>query len=384
MSVRLIITVLSLSLALNLTLYGQENYHIQWGHYPLFQEYPMLDTTRNNELHIRFNNANFFKNNEYKNDFVKGQSLIGLFIEPSIDFHTASNTLIRVGLHGMKFHGTDQFDRIKPLISLQHQINPNVNIVFGNIYSTSNHGLLEPMMGFEKYLMDHYENGMQFLFTYPNFRADFWLNWEQFIHPGDPFQEQFTAGGHLLFPLVDGEKWRLYADMQMLFRHQGGEIDSSDLPAGTQSNMSQGLTFRYHFNSRFFRSFSLEHYRVGSFEVNPGGHLTITEGYAQYSLIGLDAKIGQLQLGYWKGKNYFAPHANPLFLSQSQYQEDFYSAERKLLVIKYQFDRKLTDYLKIGFRFEPYYHFYNKRTDHSWSIFLLLDTDFFIADLERK
>ena len=336
----------------------------------------MLDTTRKNELWIRFNNANFFKNNEFQNDFVKGQTLTGLFFEPSVDFYTASNTVIRIGLHAMKFYGSDQFDRLRPALSLQHQVNPNFNIVFGNLYSTTNHGLLEPIMGFENYLLNHYENGMQFLLTYPKFRGDFWLNWEQFIHPGDPFQEHFTAGGHMLFPFVDGEKWTLYADMQMLFRHKGGEIDSSDLPAGTQSNLSQGLEFRYHFNSRFFKSFALEHYMIGSFEINPGGHLTITEGYTQYSLGALDTKIGLFRVGYWSGTDYFAPFSDPLFLSQSSFQPDYYSPNRKMLVIKYQLFKNLTDYLKIGFRFEPYYHFYNSRLDHSWSIYLLLDKDF--------
>lgn len=382
MSVRLGITILITSFAFNLSVCGQADYHVLWGHYQMFQENSLMDTIRKNELYIRFNNANFFKNNEYKNDFVKGETLAGLFIEPSIDFYTASNTMIRVGLHAMKFHGTDKFDRLKPIISLQHQVNPRFNIVFGTIYSTTNHGLLEPLMGFEKYLTDHYENGMQFLFNYPNFRADFWLNWEQFIHKGDPFQEHFTAGGHMLFPLIESDRWALNADVQMLFRHRGGEIDSSDLPADTQSNLSQGLAFKYNFKDWFIRSFSLEHYYIGSFEINPGGHITITEGYTQYSLAGIDTSLGQLKVGYWSGINYFAPHAEPLFLSESQYQ-DVYTAERQMLTIKYQLYKNLTDYLKIGFRFEPYYHFYTQRTDTSWSVYLLLEKDFFLTGFKK-
>lgn len=376
MSARYIICLFAALFPVFIRLSAQDSTHIEWGHYRVFQEYPMLDTSRSNELWIRFNNANFFKNNEFQNDFVKGQTLTGLFIEPSLDFHTASHTLIRVGLHGMKFHGTDRFDRLRPAITLQHQVNPHFNVLFGTLYSTTNHGLLEPIMGFEKYLTDHYENGMQFLFTYPRFRGDVWLNWEQFIHPGDPFQEHFTAGTHLLFPFVDGERWTLYADMQMLFRHKGGEIDSSDLPAGTQSNLSQGLEFRFFFKNRFFRSFSLEHYLLGSFEINPGGHLSITEGYSGYSMAALDTRLGLFRLGYWTGQDYFAPHADPLFLSQSSFQDDYYAGERHMLVFKYQIFRNLTDYLKIGFRFEPYYHFYNQRLDHSWSLYLLLDKDF--------
>jgi len=384
MSVRIGLSIMLFFLALNISLYGQENYNTYWGHYQLFQENPVLDTARKNELYIRFNNASFFKNNEYKNEFVKGRSLTGLFFEPSIDFYTGSNTMIRTGVHLMKFHGTDEFDRFKPIISLQHQVNPNFSVLFGTIYGTSNHGLLEPLVGFENHLTNHYENGMQFLFTYPNFRADFWLNWEQFIHPGDPFQEHFTAGGHMLFPFVNGERWKLNADIQMLFRHKGGEVDSSDLPAGTQSNFTEGLTFKYLFRSKFLRSFSLEHYNIGFFEINPGGHLNITEGYTQYSLAGLDTEFGAFQLGYWSGTNFYGPHSEPLFLSQSQYQADYYSKSRKMLTLKYQVHWSLTDYLDIALRFEPYYHFDTGRTDHSWSIYLLLDKDFFLTNFKRR
>ncbi len=380
---RILATALTLFIAQNYTLFGQTSANNNWGHYSIFQEDYRIDTSRQNQFFFKIINSNFFKNNEYQNDYVIGQSLIGLFVEPSIDFYAGSKTRIRAGAHFLKYHGTEKFDHIKPIVSLQHQANEHLDIIFGTIQSTSNHGMLEPIMGFETYLIKHYENGMQFLFSYPNFKADFWMNWEQFIKQDDPFQEHFTVGGHMQFPIVDGPVWKLTADVQMLFRHKGGQIDSSDLPAGTQSNFSQGLVYSRILESSFFKSFSLSQYYVGAYEINPGNHLQIIEGVSQYSLLGLNTKIGQFRAGYWRGKDYFAPHGEALFLSASQFDPERYNANRRMITVKYELHKKLVNFLDIAFRFEPYYHMDTGRMDHSWSVYLLLNQDFFLRELRN-
>jgi hypothetical protein len=74
----------------------------------------------------------------------------------------------------------------------------------------------------------------------------------------------------------------------------------------------------------------------------------------------------------------------PIFLSVSLKNPTYYQATREMLVLKYQFQRNLTDFLRIAFRFEPYYHFDTGRMDHSWSIYMVLDEGFFLANLKRK
>ncbi len=380
---RILITTFLLLLAHNHNLNGQVSDYYHWGHYQIFQENYRIDTSRQNQILFRINNSNFFKNNEYQNDYVIGQTLVGLFFEPSIDFYAGPKTRIRTGAHFLKYHGTEKFQKIKPIVTIQHQASDYLDILFGTIYSTTNHGLLEPLMGFENYLSNHYENGMQFLFSYPNFKADFWLDWEQFIQQDDPFQEHFTVGGHMLFPIVDGPTWKLNADVQMIFRHKGGQIDSSDLPASTQSNFAQGMEFTRKFESSFFKEFMLGHYYLGAYEINPGNHLSITEGLSLYTLAGLETKIGQFRVGYWRGKDYFAPHAEALFLSASQYNPDFYNTDRRMITIKYQIHKKLANFLDLAFRFEPYYHLDTGRLDHSWSVYLMIDKAFFITQFNK-
>ncbi len=383
MSVRKPLLALSLLIFAVTFTSGQGISDLDWGEYSLFTENQELDNEHDKSVYLRFYNTNFFKNNEYKNELVKGQSLIGLFLEPSLDFYIGSKTRIRTGLHFLKFHGQDKFNRLRPVLTLQHQVNPRFSILFGSIYGNSNHGLLEPIMGFERHLNNHDENGIQFLLKYPGIRADIWLNWEQFIEKGDPFQEHFTTGAHMLAPLINQGKWQIGADFQVLFRHKGGEIDSSDLPAGTQSNISGGLKIKYQTQSSFVESFNVNLFSLAFFEINPGEHINVTNGYAQYPQVGFSSKFGNLMLGYWTGSDFFAPHGEPLFLSRSNSTGEYYQAERELLILKYQVNWLLADYINLAFRFEPYYDIQKNRIDHSMGLYLLLDQDFLLKEFRK-
>jgi hypothetical protein len=94
--------------------------------------------------------------------------------------------------------------------------------------------------------------------------------------------------------------------------------------------------------------------------------------------------MGSFELGYWKAHNYISPHGMPIFQSISQKDPQFLLSDRKMLVFKYEFERNLTGFLKFAFRFEPYYHFYTGRLDHSWSLFLLFNDEFIVTRTKRK
>lgn len=383
MFLRIIITGLLALFSLPMSVSGQLSTGPTWEHYALFQEDYSIDTLRKEQLYIHINNLNFFKNNEYKNDFVTGQTLVGLFLEPTIDYYADEKTRIRVGAHLLKYHGRDSFDRFTPIISVQHHANEHIDLIFGTIRGTANHGLLEPIMGFEQHLINHYENGLQFLIKYPWIKADVWLNWEQFIKKNDPFREMFTAGTNLYIKIHDEEQWHFGVPVQMLFRHRGGEIDSSNLPSDTKSNFALGLRLNWIPGNKYLKSINLEHNLLIFQEINPGGHIKIKHGQGMYSLLGADTKYGLIQLGLWQGYNYFSPHGEPLFLSSSLKDPDNYTPERTMLTVKYQYHIRLTNFLDMALRIEPYYHFYTHRMDHSWSIYLILNKDFFLRDAKN-
>ena len=363
---------------------GQVNHFSRWEDYSAFQEDYRLDTTRSEQFYIRIRNANFFKNNEYASEFRTGSSITGLFIRPSLDYYLSPRTVIRAGAHLLKYYGRDEIERASPVLTIHHILNDHVSLVFGTIYGTVNHGLKEPVFGFEKYLLDNYENGFQFLFDYDGFRGDIWLNWEQYIKEGDPFQEKFTIGASTCFDLYHTGSLSLEMPFQALLRHAGGQIDNTSLPSGTQGNFLQGLRLELKGNGDFVNRLVLEQSWLQFAEINPGGHISIPYGFANYSVFKMDTKLGEIGFGYWRSTDFKAPHGEGLFLPYSDYREGFYLAEREILAVKYQYFAPLNDYLDFILRFEPYYHFHSGRIDHSFSVFLLVNTDFFLAEAGRR
>ena len=64
-----------------------------------------IDSTLSDQFYIRIKNTNFFKNNEYANEFKIGSSITGLFLEPTIDYYAGERTRIRAGVHFLKYNG---------------------------------------------------------------------------------------------------------------------------------------------------------------------------------------------------------------------------------------------------------------------------------------
>ena len=359
------------------------NWNSHWPEYPAFQMKEFPDTVIPGSFNLRLRSTSFFKNNEFKNNFIYGQSLVGINFEPVVEFHPDKRTTIRAGSHFLKYWGRDSFDRILPIISVRFDASEHFSLVFGTLYGTAQHGLVEPLQNFENYLLHNYENGIQLLIHYPNLHSDIWLNWEQFIKVGDPFPEIFTAAANNDFLLFQYKRMTLTAPFSAVFRHTGGEIDTYWVPGGTKLNLLHGLRLHFDFGKGFFRNA----YGVQNFlefvEVNPGQHITIPYGHASYTRAGITTRLGGLEAGYWQGEDFQAPLGMPLFLSTSVKDPTYYQTSRRMLTFKYQYQFNLTDYLRFALRFEPYYYFDTGRTDHSWSVYLVLDEDFFVGRLRK-
>ncbi|MFA6126516.1 MAG: hypothetical protein WC699_04365 [Bacteroidales bacterium] len=352
---------------------------VMWPENAFFQTPPRKDSIIPKSLYFRIKSTAYFKDNEYKNPFVTGTSLLGIFFEPSLEYHPDKKTTIHAGAHLLKYHGEDTFERAVPTLSLQYDPTDHFSLIFGTINGTVNHGLIEPVQDFENYLIDNYENGLELLWNYPQFRSDVWLNWEQFLKRGDPFQEKFTAGTNSTFMLYESKLFQVTAPFSAIFRHQGGEIDATNLPAITRLNMVQGIRFNWSLENNFVKTVALAQDYVEYLEIHPKPDLRIPYGSGSYSRFLLDTKIGSFEIGYWKAHNFISAHGMPIFQSVSQDNPFFVQPDRQMLVLKYQLSIKLTNYLKFAGRYEPYYHYDTGRIDQSFSVYLLFDDDFLIG-----
>ena len=310
--------------------------------------------------------------------------MLGIYFEPTLEYHPDAKTTIRAGAHLLKYHGEDQFERKVPVLTLQYDATDHFSLIFGTINGTVNHSLIEPLQDFENYLVNNYENGLELLWNYRQFRSDVWLNWEQFLKPGDPFQEHFTAGSNSTFMLFESRLFTITAPFSTVFRHMGGETDATNLPAITQLNLVQGLRLNWTLTNSFVKSVALAQNYVEYLEIHADPELRIPYGNGSYSRFLLDTKIGSFEVGYWKAHNFISPHGMPIFQSVSQDDPLFLQPDRQMLVLKYQLELRLTHYIKFALRIEPYYHYDTGRIDHSWSVYMLFDDEFLLAKTKRK
>ena len=357
---------------------------IMWPEYAAFQSPYRHDSLLTRSLYIRLGSTAYFKNNEYRNAFVTGESLIGIGFDPMLEYHPDKKTTFRAGAHLLKYFGEDNFDRYAPAISIQYDASDHFSLVFGTLNGTVNHNLPEPVMDFRYYLTDNYENGIQFLWSYPQFRSEVWLNWEQFLKPGDPFQEKFTAGTNSTFLLWSTDLFKITAPFAAVFRHRGGESDATNLPAVTELNLNEGLRLSWIFDYPFLKSVSVSQDWLEYLQIHMRDPNGIPFGNGSYTRVGVTTLIGSFEAGYWRAHNFVAPHGMPIFQSVSQKDPLVIVPDREMLVLKYQLELKFKDYIKLVGRFEPYYHYDTRRLDHSWSLYLIFDDEFLVARTRKR
>ena len=77
----------------------------------------------------------------------------------------------------------------------------SVDLILGNIYGGSNHGLIAPLYNPELNLTADPETGFQVLAGAPWIDLDAWIDWQSFIFRDDTHQEAFTVGLSTRFKL---------------------------------------------------------------------------------------------------------------------------------------------------------------------------------------
>ena len=187
---------------------------------------------KSGNLSVAVDNLNFFKNNEYKSNYVEGYTLTGAWIRPKLLFYPDKKFRFELGAQVLTYNGRDEYT-VYPWFAAVYQPKKNITIRMGSLNSDHNHGLSEPVMDSEHYLISKPEAGIQAKYWNSWLKTDFWIDWQKMIFKGDPFKEHFTFGIVTEMNLVDAENIRLSLPLTFNGRHQGGEIDTNPDPVLT-------------------------------------------------------------------------------------------------------------------------------------------------------
>ena len=75
----------------------------------LFEDNHTIDTTEIGDLRIHVDNLNFFKNNEYESNIVKGYTLPGFWVKPSVSYQPLKNLKVDVGAYLIHYWGATKY-----------------------------------------------------------------------------------------------------------------------------------------------------------------------------------------------------------------------------------------------------------------------------------
>lgn len=345
----------------------------------IYRNYQTLSPSDSLKLYLDVQSISFLDNYEYFNNFIAGYTLIGFHLTPELVYQPTGRLRIKGGAHLLKYHGRGKFSEAIPVFSLEYQLSQSVSMVFGSIYGTSNHQMIEPLYHFERVFVDRHESGLQFLIKKGRIWSDIWLNWEKFIVSGDPFQEEFTVGFSSLISLSSpSSRTGFHLPIQALINHRGGQIDSSTEPGFSGINTSSGFLIRQFYGEASYKYVDLNTNFLSYWEPGSSPINSFNRGYAFYSHLILHSKHLSGGIGYWYGDRFITMKGDPIYQSVSVRYPGYQEEIRKLLTSRIMYSRRVGRELRIGLRFQVFYDLINHKLDHSYGLHILYNQRFFL------
>lgn len=292
-----------------------------------------IDSSRVHNMYVGIRNMNFIKDNEFSGSVMKGYTLPGLWLQPSVKFYPLANVKLEAGFHALIYDGAikypnfayqdiaswkgAQYQRgahLLPMFRAQVRLS-NVHLIWGTLYSGSSHGLMAPLYDPELDFSADPDLGFQVLVDTRRLHLDAWINWQSFVFRMSDHQEAFTVGLSMRTWLnPDNDKLKWYVPLQFLAQHRGGEIiDTEERQVRTLMNGAVGVGTEWNAGRGLLRSLNAEAAVLGYYQ-QAGTLWPFDNGMAVYATA--SAQLGRYfnaRLGYFHGRKFISMYGLPYF-----------------------------------------------------------------------
>jgi hypothetical protein len=345
--------------------------------------YPEFEAQRSHELILHLLNVNFVKNNEYKNRFAWGHTLIGYAIQPSLMYYAGDRLRLRAGIFLQQYSGLGYYSQVRPVLSAHLRLSPSVDVIMGSLQGHIHHRLIEPLFEPERQFTRPLENGIQFLINRPRLWMDVWVDWEQFVQEGDLFPERFTAGVSAKPKLLGAtaRPWQITLPVNVIAVHRGGEVSSYAQRVQTALNMAFGVKVEHDLNG-ILQKAGVFGYVMNYRNLNEVGQLEVNNGKASYIGAIADTRRINMMLGYYRGHNFVALRGSGMFQSVSPIRENVYVPYRHLITSKISYNRAFLEKIRFSFLFGGYYDVRDHRFDFASGVHINFNPSFFITKVK--
>ncbi|MBL7849552.1 MAG: hypothetical protein JNN04_01530 [Cyclobacteriaceae bacterium] len=343
-----------------------------------FEDRLALEPTDSGKLFVGVNALGFFKNNEYRQTIIEGYTLFGYQFQPFLSYHLAPNLRIDAGAFLQKDFGNDAYSTAAPTFTLKWR-HRDLAVLFGNLEGSLNHRLIEPLYDFERVLNRRLETGVQFLMDKDGFFADAWFDWQYMQYWNDPRQEQFVAGLSLQKRILSGKFGTLEIPLQLVARHQGGQLDAAGQPIQTVVNTAAGLVWTTSHDG-FIKGTTASAYYVFDKDLSLTKQPYL-DGDGLYLNGGVSTAWGlEIMATYWKANEYLSIHGGQIYPAISPQDGVTLQPSPHLAMLRFLYNHRVADGLTLSLRYEPYYDLAFKTFQYSYGFYLNYRARYFLAN----
>ncbi len=343
-----------------------------------FEDRMSIEASDSGKLFFGVNALGFFKNNEYKQTIIEGYTLFGYQLQPFVSYHLTPAIRIDAGAFLQKDFGNDKYSTAAPTFSVKWK-SKDFSAIFGNLEGSLNHRLIEPLYDFERVLNRRLETGVQFLYDHDGLFADAWFDWQYMQYWNDPKQEQFVGGLSIQKRLLRVGSGTINLPVQVLARHQGGQLDKAGLAVQTVVNTAVGLNWVQPMGG-FIKEVFLSGYYVFDKDITQTRQPYL-DGDGAYLNGGLTTHFGlEVMASYWQAREYLSIQGGQVYPSLSPQDGVTLQPAPNLLILRFLYNYPVAKPLTLSVRYEPYYDFAFGTFQYSYGFYINYRARYFLAN----
>ncbi len=348
-------------------------------------------TGKKSNVYFNLEVNGFLKNTEYYNKIVLGRTLFGYQTLPRFVYYPSENLNIETGAFLWKDFGNSSYSSIEPFFRLKYTKN-KMTFIFGNLYGSLSHQLIEPLYEFERFINNRTEQGVQFLFDKKYWKGDIWIDWRKMIYEGSPFQENLLSGISSVLKVNTKPNLKIDFPIQFHVYHSGGQINSAPpnirkpVPTTVFNFAFGNRTTWFNSPSNWLQAITAENYYVGFLNNSEKLPIELSSGDGWYFNVKLKMKnIGDTYLCYWRGTYFNSVTGGSIFRSESTRLDLPYYVipYRDLLIMRQITTFNLHEDLKMQLRIEPYIDLSNGHFELAYGFYIRYIPTFLLGNVAK-
>jgi hypothetical protein len=347
----------------------------------VFEDRMTVEEADSGKLFLGLNALGFFKNNEYVRTIIDGYTLFGYQFQPYLSYNIAKNIRIDAGAYFQKDFGNSNFSTTAPIFAIKWK-KREYSVIFGNLESSLNHRLIEPLYDFERMLNNRLETGVQMQVNREDLFVDIWIDWQYMQYWRDTKQEQLVAGLSAQKRILTAGNSTFSIPVQVITRHQGGQLDMAGLPIQTLVNSAIGLNWSLASNG-MIRGITLNGFYLYDKDLT-NARQAYQDGDGVYVNGTLSTKYGlDIMASYWKGNEFMSFEGGKIYPAVSYFDPNRIQPKPNLMILRFLYDYKIADNLYLTLRYEPYYDLSFKTFQYSYGLYVNYRDRYFLAKRKK-